>query len=203
METKQKRVLTVIGVTVIAIIVSPVIFSVAGSIYSLSINRPLPIPKENPLTVSEDSKWMKHTDKQTGFSISYPPEMYLSEKPFKGYHATFLLTDLKEIMNMNFPSEIAPRIQVFKSDTPISEFLPQINENRNKDQFPEFAEIELNGYEAYQTKAFDPEVIFTHTIIGNENKTYLLELFTIEKENDALKEIYDRMLQSFEILENE
>lgn len=202
METKQKRILTVIGVAVIGIIVAPVIFSVAGSIYSLSVNRPIAVPKENPLTVSDDSKWVKYTD-PAGFSISYPPEMYLSEKPFEGYHATFLLTDLKEVMDMNFPSEIAPRIQVFKSDISISEFLVQINENRNKEQFPEFTKIELKGYEAYQTKAIDPEVIFTHTIIGNEEKSYLVELFTIEKENAALKEIYERMLQSFEILENE
>lgn len=201
MESKQKTKLALVGVAIVAFILLPLTVQVVRSLYSLSINR-TSVPTENPLTVSDQSMWQEYIDSENGFSVLYPPEVYIRETPFEGYTTTFLLTNLKEVMDMGFPKDIAPRIQVFVAETPIATLVSELNEARNIEQFPEYSPIELNGYEAYQTKALDSEVIFTHTIIGNEEKSYLIEMFTIEKENAALQEIYERMLQSFEIQEN-
>lgn len=198
MQNAQTRKLAIIGTLIAGAIVVPLVIQVTLSMLSLSRNRPIPVPSSNPLTVSNESDWQKYTNEEQGFSISYPPELYPAENPFEGYSATFLISDLKEF---EIPAEISPRVQVFAIDTPVSEFVDEMNDGRNIEQFPEFEEIELNGKSAYQTKALDPEVIFTHTIVGNGEKSYLIELFTIEKENDALKEIYEIMVSSFEIIE--
>ena len=97
--------------------------------------------------------------------------------------------------------DVQPRIAVYKIDKGLNETVQFSNEQRNKDQFPEFSEIDINGVRAFQTKALDTEVLFTHTIFGNEKSAYIVELFTIEKENQALINTYEEMLKNFKILE--
>lgn len=193
---KEKTKLTIIGLTIAGLIVVPMLFSVIGGLISVSTMQK--VSSENPFVVSSLEKWTIYNDAQNGFSLSYPPEMYLADKPFGVFSATFLLADLK---NLEQPEESTPRIQVYKSDTPIEEFVKTMNEQRNKDQFPEFHKLEFEGKVVYQTKALDPEVIFTETVIGNDNKSYLLELFTIEKKNDELIKAYEEMVKSFKILD--
>jgi len=194
----QRGKLTLIGIGIIALLIVPVLIQVTRSLYSLQ-NTPPP-PTENPLQISEMDSWETYHDQEAGFLIKYPPEMYPEVPPFEGYSATFLLLGLKQLRDLGLPDEVSPRIQVFASDMSVDEFLTKSNEMRNAEQFPEFAKIDLDDYEAYQTKAFDREVIFTHTIVGNEEKSFLFELFSIEKENHELRKAYEEMLSTFEIL---
>lgn len=195
---KTRKVLVLIGVTIFLIVALPIIIGVGLSLYSLTKTpAPTATPEPNPLTITEGTKWQTYTDKDAGFSIDYPPELYVADKPFQGFTATFLITSLK---SLSLSESIAPRIQVYAADMPINTLLKDVNTNRNTDEFPEFSEISLNGYKAYQTSAKDPNIIFSHTIIGDAKKSYLIELFTVEQQNDALKEAYQKMLQSFKIL---
>jgi hypothetical protein len=195
----QKKKLAIIGLLIAGLLIVPVVIQVTLSLISLRANTPQ-VPKENPLKISSIESWETHIDSEKGYSVKYPPEMYLSDTPFPGYITTFLLTDLKPLRELGLPDEVTPRVQVFAIDTPLEEFVAGLNENRSEDQFPEFSQIELNGSSAYQTKAFDQEVIFTHTVFGDDNKSFLIELFTIEKENDELKKAYEDMISTFEIL---
>lgn len=188
---KDKIIFTAIGLIVLAIILIPMVTGVVGGI--ISVNK-ANIPKENPLTISNEENWLSYKNEEKKFSLQYPPEMYVSEKAFTGFTTTFLLNDLK---NLTLPEGATPRIQVFASDRPIKEALKEVNENRNKEQFPEFKPFQMNNYEAYQTKANSPEIIFTHTLVGDDKGSYLIELFTIEKENKALVDTYDKLLKSF------
>lgn len=194
---RQKTLLAIVGTTVAAIILFPVFIGIVGGYFSTHQKR-VPVPSHNPLSVSTEEKWLTFTTEK--YKVLYPPEMYQSEKPIEGYTVTFLFSNLR---GFDIPVEIQPRIQIYASELPIAEFLEETNKARNKEQFAEFAKIELNDYEVYQTKALDPEVIFTHTIIGDDKESYLIELFTIEKENDVLKNTYDKMISSFEMLKNE
>lgn len=192
----ERTKLSIVGGIIAGVIIIPIIVSVFGGLRSLSQNTPVPV--ENPFVVSALDKWSVYKNQENGFSIAYPPEMYLSEKPFGVFSATFLLNDLKSVVQ---PEESTPRIQVYKTDSPVEEFTKTMNEQRNKEQFPQFSEIDINGNKAYQTKALDPEVIFTETVFGNDKKSYLIELFTVEKKNDELVKAYGQMLNSFKILD--
>jgi hypothetical protein len=192
---REKARLTIFGGVILAAILIPILISVVGGMRSLSVRQ---TSVENPFIVSSTDKWALHEDQENGFSISYPPEMYLAENAFGVFSATFLLNDLKNVVQ---PEESTPRIQVYKTDTPVDEFIKTMNDQRNKDQFPEFQKIEIKLGTAYLTKAIDPEVIFTETVIGNDKKSYLVELFTIEKKNDELVKAYGQMLNSFKILD--
>lgn len=188
------------GAMVALAIIIPVLYGVVGGLASLSMRDNQAVPTSNPLAVSDYSHWKLYDDSEVGYRVKYPPELYVSKTPFSGFTTTFQLSALKDIA-AQIPDDIEPRIQIFKSSSPVTLFVDEVNKSRNAEQFPEFTQININKKNAYQTKAIDPEVIFTHTIIGDENNSYLIELFTIEKENDALKEIYQKMLESFEIIQ--
>lgn len=190
---RTKLILSIVGLVIILIIIIPILVGIGASLFSLSKSY---TAEPNPLNISEAENWQAYIDEQNGFSIQYPPELYVSEKPFEGFAVTFQITDLKELA---LSPDVAPRIQIFVSDMPVSELLKKVNDNRNKEQFGEFQKIDINGYEAYQTTALDEKVIFTDTIVGNDNKSYLIELFTTEQENPALRQAYEKMLKSFKI----
>lgn len=194
---RQKIILTIVGGLVATIILFPFFIAIIGG-YSSAHKKIASPPTQNPLEISSDDNW--ETFSTESYKISYPPEMYMSDEPLEGYTNTFLISGLRDF---DIPLEIQPRIQIYASGLPVDKLLNQTNDGRNKEQFAEFSELSLARYKAYQTKALDPEVIFTHTIIGDDDESYLIELFTIEKENDALKSVYDKMIYSFEILKNE
>lgn len=189
-----------VGFAVLLFVVVLPMWQIVGNMLFRANSR---MVEEQPAkTEVAELQWETYTNSERGFSISYPSnsfyKMRVAEPPFDGYHATFLLSILDQL---KIPDEIAPRVQIFSSNTPITDMVQALNEARNKDQFPEFFKIELAEYEAYQTHAYDHEVIFTQTVIGNTSRSFIVELFSTEKENKFLQELYKEMVASFKILE--
>jgi hypothetical protein len=181
------------------IIIIPTVVQVVLGLYSLNRQpEAAAVETQTPRVLSDKSTWPSHTDVDNKFSILYPTEMYPAEKPFSNFAVTFLIKGLESV---DFPPDMAPRIQIYVTEKPVGDFVKEVNEARNKEQFPEFSPIELNGYTAYQTKALDQSVIFTHTIISSGKKTYLIEIFSTERDNKVIRGVYDEMLKSFKILE--
>lgn len=152
--------------------------------------------RQNTATSSPTQKpvaWEKYEGGDIFFE--YPSNMNILETPLYGADITVMFSSV----DVSISEEMRPRIQIYKVDTPVDEVYLAANESRNKDQFPEFSEIEIDGKKMYQTKALDPEVIFTHTIFGDENKSYLIEMFSSEVENDQLQNAYQHVVETFNL----
>ena len=154
------------------------------------------ITRYEPKTVNTDD-WLTYENKDLGFLIKYPGSFYPESEPPEPYDVSFYSSYIRAL---NLPEEIQPKIQIFKEEISIENLKNEVNDARNPDQFPEFSEVQINGQTAYQTKAFDPEVIFVHTIVGNTDEAYIIELFTTEKKNDDLEDLYNTMLETFTII---
>lgn len=137
--------------------------------------------------------WHKY-DKE-GISFEYPSNMQVLETPLYGA----LVTVMFNTADLDIPEEMKPRIQIYKVDETLDTVVRALNTSRNKDQFPELSAVEIGNKKAYQTKALDPEIIFTHTVLGDENTTYLFEMFSSEVKNDELQNAYQRVVETFNL----
>lgn len=152
--------------------------------------------RQNTATDSAIQKpiaWEKYEGDDIFFE--FPSSMKVLETPLYGANITIMFNNV----DVNIGEEMRPRIQVYKVDTPVEEVVLAANESRNKDQFPEFSELVISGKKAYQTKALNPEIIFTHTILGDENTTYLFEMFSNEVENNELQNAYQHVVETFNL----
>ncbi|RJR28153.1 hypothetical protein C4564_06355 [Candidatus Microgenomates bacterium] len=137
--------------------------------------------------------WEKY--KKDNISFEYPSNMRVVETPLYGANITIVFNNI----DTSISEEMRPRIQIYKVEEPIGTVVAALNNSRNKDQFPELSEIEIGNKSAYQTKAIDPQIIFTHTVLGNENTTYLFEMFSSEVKNNELQNAYEHVVETFNL----
>jgi len=196
MKTSMKILITVITIAAVSLL------GILWAITSIVVASPFPKPKPSPTPEVLDNGWYRFTDLEAGYSISYPPDSYLSVSEdvaleYKQVTITFPTTNDRDYHTI--------QIIVYAKDERLS-FRQIVEEKVYKGRSPKkgndipLTPVSFIGFDAVKmTMPPFEQAIF----VSAKNKIYFISLpYDMQSGNpptpDAI-EVFNKILNTFSI----